>query len=174
MTSRRLFWLALALGLANYLAMVLWSLPRISQAAGGAVPFDLRPLGYDLDEAQAFLGCITPEGRSFYLHTQHWLDTFYPPLLALTLASGLLWLAPRAWGRWRWLLALLPLPGMLFDWLENARVALLLQASDVGPGMIAAASRATVLKSAFTTLAMAAFVGVLLLAAWRRWRPPVG
>lgn len=167
---KRLFWLSLALALALYAVMVLWSLPRIQAAAGGALPFDLRPTGYGFDDAAAFLGQISPEGRGFYLHVQHWLDTFYPPLLAITLASGIRWMAPQGWGRWTIALMLLPVPGLLFDWLENARVATLLRASDVSAAMVAAASEATLLKSAFTTVAILAFCVVLALRLWKRWR----
>ncbi len=168
---KQLFWLSLALALALYAVMVLWSLPRIQAAAGGALPFDLRPTGYGFDDAAAFLGQISAEGRRFYLHTQHWLDTFYPPLLAIALASGIRWLSPQGWGRWTIALMLLPVPGLLFDWLENARVATLLSASDVSAAMVAGASAATLLKSAFTTIAMLAFCVLLSMRLWQQWRP---
>ena len=69
--------------------MVLWSLPLISEMAGGGIPFDMRPGGYSFDDALVFLREITDAGRHFYLSTQHLLDMFYPTLLAITLAIPL-------------------------------------------------------------------------------------
>ena len=57
---RVLFWTCFAAAMAIYIAMILWSLPVITEAAGGLAPFDMRPFGYTLADAQAFLS------RSFF------------------------------------------------------------------------------------------------------------
>ena len=80
------------------------------------MPFDLRPLGYDADSAKAFLQHLSPAGRDFYLNVQHKLDTAYPALLALALASGIAALAPKGRSRWKWLLSATAFPGMVFDY----------------------------------------------------------
>jgi hypothetical protein len=126
MARRPRFWAVVAATLAVYAAMVLWSIPRIEAAAGGLPVFDLRPGGYGFDEARAFLTALSAEGRDFYLRVQHRLDLIYPPLMALATGWALLLLAPGG-GAWR-LVALVPLPGMVFDWLENAAVARMLTA----------------------------------------------
>lgn len=77
------FCLAVMLGLLTYMNAV--TLPKISAAAEGLLPFDLRATGYSEAEAQAFLTALSPEGRALYQGTQHRLDTLYPPLLALVL-----------------------------------------------------------------------------------------
>ena len=45
-------WTALAVAACLYATMTLWTLPEIAQAAGGLPPFDMRPGGYDFDEAR--------------------------------------------------------------------------------------------------------------------------
>lgn len=163
---KHVFWASLAASLAIYAVMVLWSLPFIQQEAGGLRPFDLRPGGYSMAEASEFLTRISEEGRTFYLTVQHRLDLFYPALLAITLASGLWLMAPASWRIGRWLLALLPLPGMIFDYLENYLVAGLLRQSpaSLDGELVAAASFVTLLKSIATTVAMV--VLLLLLVGW--------
>lgn len=71
---------------AVYLTMVFGTLPAL-QAQAGMMPFDLRPAGYSTDTALALLRALGAEGRFEYLTRQLPLDTFYPALMALTLAS---------------------------------------------------------------------------------------
>ncbi len=167
LSLKRLFWISLLVSLAIYAAMVFWSLPFIQQQAGGLRPFDLRPGGYSLAEASEFLQRLSEQGRTFYLTVQHKLDFFYPALLAITLGCGLWLMAPASWKVARWLLILLPLPGMAFDYVENYFVASLLKASPalIDERAVAAASLATVIKSITTTVAIVALVVLLLM--WR-------
>jgi len=166
----RLFWISLVLALAVYGAMVGWSLPRIAAEAGGLAAFDLRPLGYSYDEAVAFLARLSPAGHSFYLEIQHRLDSAYPILLALTLASGTALLVPPRLGSWKWLLAATALPGMVFDYRENALVAELLTAPPdaIDPALVASASLATQIKSLSTAVATLIFLILLVWALRRR------
>lgn len=165
-----IFWVSLAAAAAVHAVMILWTLPAITRAAGGLSPFDLRPGGYSFAEAQAFLAALTPEGRHLYLDVQHKLDTAFPLLLAVALGSGLVRLAPAVLGRARWLLALLPVPGALFDYLENLMVGGMLRLNGIDAEGVGAASLFTLLKSAFTGLAMTVFLSLAVYAAVRRWR----
>jgi hypothetical protein len=169
MSRRYLFRLLLAVMFAVYLAMLLWSLPHLRATAGGLAPFDLRPAGYSLAEAQALLAALGAEGRNYYLTVQQSLDSAYPALLAVVLVLAFRALAPG----WPGLgLSVLAVLGSGFDYLENARVAVLLRAGPeaVTAEMVAAANRATVLKSAAVTLAMVALLVLLANRGWRRWR----
>jgi hypothetical protein len=158
MRLTRIFWLSLAATLGLYLVLVLWSLPRISAEAGGAVPFDLRPMGYSFDEAQAFLAALSAEGRAHYLGMQHRLDWIYPALLGATFISGFALLFRRAV---LWVLVPLALSVTAFDWLENIAVAELLRtdAGSLQTPAIAEASRWSMLKSLATTLAWLLLLG---------------
>ncbi|MCP4382693.1 MAG: hypothetical protein GY798_14955 [Hyphomicrobiales bacterium] len=171
MTSGRIaFWGLLVVTVAVYVAMVAWSLPFIAADAGGLIPFDMQPTGYGFDAALAFVGGLSPEGVAFYLDVQHSLDLIYPALLAATLFFAIAELARNRTGRWRWLLAAAAIPGAIFDWLENSAVATMLAAGPDGltPEMVETASRWTILKSGFTTLAMAIVV-VLIAGHAVRW-----
>jgi hypothetical protein len=167
---RTLFWLVIGATLGVCLAMILWSIPRISAAAGGLATFDMRPGGYTLEEARAFLAALSSEGAAFYRRVQLRLDIVYPGLLALATGWAILRLAPR-WRFRRWL-ALVPLPAMAFDWLENASIARMLAA---GPERLTAelAARATALsqaKAVASTVALSLLLALCLFAAVRWWR----
>jgi len=170
MSRRAWAYLALiAVTLAVYAAMVLWSLPKIVYAAGGLLPFDLRPTGYSLSEAQAFLAALDGDAVGFYLDVQQRLDLFYPALMALVLVGAFMrlfgWL-PAA------ILSGIAVLGALFDYLENAAVRAMLTAGPdaMNETLVHGASRWTMLKSGFAGVAILALLVGLAMAGWRRWR----
>lgn len=173
MTARqRAFWALFALTMAVYLAMLLWSLPIVTAAAGGLIPFDLRPSGYNETQAREFLAALSDEGRAFYLRIQHRLDFLFPGMVAVLLAFSIHWLYRPTFWIARMVLILLPFIGAFFDYLENYRVAgmLVLAPGRVELTQIASASQATVLKSGFMTAAMVAVLVGLGLYGRRKWR----
>jgi len=165
-----MFWAVVAATLAVYAVMLGWSIPAISDAAGGRAVFDMLPAGYSYAEAQAFLAALSPEGADFYLRVQHRLDLIYPALLAISTGWAMVRLAPR-W-RWRPALLLAPIAGMVFDYLENRAVAAMLSAGADGltPEMVAQASRFSQLKAIFSTLSLGLLLVLILAWAFRRWR----
>ena len=169
MSGGRLFWAVVVATLAVYAVMLGWSIPTISDAAGGRAVFDMLPAGYSYAEAQAFLAALSPVGADFYLRVQHRLDLIYPALLAISTGWAMVRLAPH-W-RWRPALLLVPIPGMVFDYLENRAVAAMLSAGADGltPEMVAQASRFTQLKAIFSTLSLGLLLVLILAWAYRRW-----
>ncbi len=171
MRARRVaFWTLFAVTLVIYAVMVLWSLPKISAAAGGQPAFDMRPFGYSFDAAKSFLAAITPDGTVFYLNVQHRLDAAYPALLAATLFFAIRALVPARSGLVRSVIALVVIPGAVFDYLENGGVTAMLNAGAPGvtPELVARASLWTLLKSLFTTVAMLLMLALAGLALWQR------
>jgi hypothetical protein len=171
MKSRRIaFWILLVVTIAVYVVMVNWSLPLISEQANGLRPFDLKPIGYDYAEAKAFLAALTPEGADLYLRVQHTLDSLYPALLAATLFFAIVLIAPKSLGAWRWVIALIAIPGAVFDYLENAAVSAMIAAGPDGitEADVADASLWTVLKSAFTTIAFVVLLAFLVVWVFSR------
>lgn len=164
------FWTVVVVALCVYLAMVGWSIPRISAAAGGLPPFDMRPGGYRLDEARTFLAALTDEGEDFYRRVQLRLDLLYPALLAAATGWAFLRLAPRR--RWRWALVLVAIAAMTFDFLENAAIARMLDAGSDGltSELVARASAWSQLKAAATMVSLSLLLVLLLLALLRRRR----
>lgn len=164
-------WIAFAIAACIYGTMTVWTLPAISQAAGGLQPFDMRPGGYSFAEAQAFLAALSPQGRAIYLGPQQRLDLVYPAALALALGLSLYLLAP--FNRFlKGLLAMIPVLGMVFDYLENATVRAMLLAgpSALQPEQAETASRLTTAKVAFDSAAYVLVVVFLIVWAIRRWR----
>ena len=163
---RNLFWGLFSLTSAIYAAMLGWSLPIITAAAGGLVPFDMRPGGYSFADAHAFLAALTSEGAAFYVNVQQKLDLAYPGLLALTLLYAIAALLPHHIGAWRWVLAVIALPVGIFDYLENHVVAQMIEAGSAGLNveLVAMASQWTVLKAGASTVAMSV---LLILLLWR-------
>ncbi len=145
--------------LACYLLLMVWLAPLLLAQSAGGIPFDLRPMGYDLAAAQAYLATLTPVGAALYLGPIRLMDTVCPILLTLTLCLPLrgrseLWFLPAlAFG--------------LFDLAENVAVARLLQAgTDVQ-------AQAVALASAFTQAKFAAgLVAIVpaLFGLWQAWR----
>ncbi|MBX3532575.1 MAG: hypothetical protein KF849_18405 [Rhizobiaceae bacterium] len=172
MTARLAFWFLAGATIVVWLFMVLLTLPYIQQQAGGLAPFDLRPLGYSFDEAKAFLSALSPEGKAYYLGPQHWLDLFFPGLIAATLYCALVvLLRPYMGGSGRFVAAVAALVA-IFDWLENSAVAAILNAGPDGvtADMVAAASRWTLLKSGVSTVVYTAVLVLAVIAGWRLWK----
>jgi hypothetical protein len=165
------FWVCFILAAAILAAMVLYTFPTISAAAGGLTPFDLRPFGYSLEETKAFLTALTPEGRDLYLNTQQRLDTPYPILIAISLALGGFLIAPFRPAVMRWLPTITALPGAVFDYRENFLVARLLRSSleSLDPDLAAAASFATLAKSLCNALAVTLVLIFAIVWVKHRW-----
>jgi len=153
--------------LAFYLLIVLWSLPVISADADGLAPFDLRPFGYDLDAARAFLVALGEAGLAQYLGPQAVLDRVFPALLGVTLVLCFWQLFPR---RWAIGLGALALAGMWLDWQENIAVADLLKlgADGIDEEVVSIAALFTTLKSAAVTVALCALLFGVVRAVWQR------
>ena len=131
--QRIAFWGLVGVALAVYALMLTWSLPTVSSAAGGLTPFDMRPGGYSLADANAFLTALSAAGADFYRTVQQRLDIVYPALIALTLGLSIAKLLPRGMGYWQWLAALVAVPIAVCDYLENHWVAVMI---DAGPALL--------------------------------------
>jgi hypothetical protein len=139
-------------------------MPTISAEAGGLAPFDMRLTGYTLDDARAFLSALSPAGKDLYLGAQLMLDLFFPALLASTIVLAIGALTRRGW--LRWLLVLVVLAGMVFDYMENFSVGRMLEYGPDGvtQALVDRASLSTMLKSQFDGLALLAVL--TLIGGW--------
>lgn len=152
-------WLLPLVTALTYGCLVLWFGPQVQAAAGGLLPFDLRPLGYDADDARALLTALSPEGVALYLGAVRINDTIFPLLFTLALCLPL-----AGWG-WFWFLPALAYG--LLDLAENMAVAALLRTGpSVTDGMVALASGLTMAKFLAVALALLA-AGLALLGKWQ-------
>jgi hypothetical protein len=173
-------WLVVVLLAGNgalWAVMFFGTLAHLQALAGGAAPFDIRPLGYSYEEARSFLAATGEQGRAYYLSRQLILDTVYPPFYAVSRALALWWLTMpgRLYDgailqRWRWTLVAIPVVMASFDGVENVCIAKMLwNWPDLSPGLVQVSSLATRLKfiaGVFTEISMAA----LAVPALLRWR----
>ena len=155
-----------------YVMMVLGTLTHLSDLAM-MQPFDLRPTGYSQADATGLLESLGEAGRQYYLTRQIPLDTLYPALLALTLISALRWRAakfgPTVITRIGGTVAIL---AAVFDYLENLGIVfMLLAGAGSHPMLIYAASMATILKSALTSVAILAVFATLAPILFQRFMP---
>lgn len=151
-----MLWVFFAAMLVPWLAMNLWTAPRIEKLAGGSRLLEMRLTGYSFDDARGFVAVIGDEGARLYLDVQLWLDMAFPPLLGAVLFLGYRWLFPGLPGR---IIGTVSLGSIVVDYLENAAVAVMLRAGADGmtPQMVAAANFWTMTKWG------SAFVGAVTL-----------
>ena len=170
--ANKLFWSVVLVAAGLYGVMLFWSLPVLLAASGNLRPFDLRPWGYTYQEALTLLAALGARGITFYRTVQLTLDTAFPLFESLATGWAILRLAPPRWGRWRLALALIVLPGMGFDYLENAAIARML---DLGPtglnaSLVARASQFSQMKALFVALAMSLLLALIALWGLRLFR----
>jgi hypothetical protein len=65
---------------------------HLERLASGLTPFDIRSRGYSYAEDRAFLEAIGEQGRRYYANPELVIDTFYPPLYAVSRVLALWWL----------------------------------------------------------------------------------
>lgn len=158
----RFFWFILAMMLAAWLGMNLWSAPRIEELSGGLRLLDMRFTGYGFEDTRAFIRAIGDEGVAFYLGVQLWIDMVFPPLLGSVLFLFYRWLFPGWPGR---IIGTLSLLSIVVDYLENAALATMLRAGADGltPEMVASASQWTQMKWSLSMIGLATMVAGVVL-----------
>ena len=164
MNRMKIFWTIVAIAVIDYLVMVVWSLPYIANQAGGLMPFDVRPTGYSLEEAKAFVGALSTKGNVFYLSMQHMLDTVFPIMEAIAVGWGIFMLMPESRGVVRWVAVIPAIAGMVFDLLENRQVGVMLTtgAGDLTAEIVSRGSMFTITKSILVTVSFLILASLLL------------
>ena len=155
------------IGASVYLLMIYVTLAHI-EAVSGHVPFDMRPFGYGPTEAATLLEALGVEGRAYYLSHQIALDTLYPAMLTLTLIATICWFGQRMPNRNLVRFGVAISIGIaLFDYVENLGIAAMIWSwPEVSVPLVFATSTATILKSAFTTVAV--LLTLLVGFSWTR------
>jgi hypothetical protein len=154
-------------------------LAQLARLASGLTPFDIRLRGYRYDEARAFLETIGDQGRVYYLSPELILDTFYPPIYAVSRGLALWWLTMPGRVRdaplplkVRWALIAVPILMASLDLIENGFIALMLWSwPDLSRGVVEISSLATqvkILAGALTEALMLGLAAVWLLRLFAR------
>jgi len=159
------------IGASIYLLMINVTLAHI-EAVSGHIPFDMRPFGYGVTEAETLLEALGVEGRAYYLSHQLALDLFYPAMLTLTLVATICWFGQRMPDKRSVQFGIaLSVGSALFDYIENIGiVAMIWNWPEVSVPLVYATSTATILKSALTTIAV--LLTLLVGFNWTRLSRP--
>jgi hypothetical protein len=151
-------------------------LKHLTDLAGGLTPFDIRPKGYSYADARAFLEAIGEQGRAYYANPELLIDTFYPPLYAVSRGLALWWLTMPGRVREaplplkvRYALVAVPILMASFDLVENGCIAVMLWTwPDLSHGLVEVSSLATrvkIMAGVFTEVLMGA-LAVIWLTRW--------
>ena len=118
---------------------------------GGASILDLE-FGYSQEEAYQMLTALGTAGRSFYLMKISPLDFLFPFTYMLCFAGWIALLIKQVTHRDRYkYLLLIPVLTMLFDWMENVNIIVMLNGyPDLPAGAVFSASISGMLKTVFT------------------------
>ncbi|WP_318508809.1 hypothetical protein [Bacillus sp. T3] len=180
----KLWLLFLLLAQTIYIIMQTYSIPRISHEAGNLLLFDMKPLGYTYEYAFKFLSQLSENGYSLYKYVQLPLDILFPILNCITGLSTfilLLRLYNKAKNRsdittlssFSKAILSLPLIAMLFDYLENIMIFLMLSYKSAVPKIIVyAADIFTIIKSMSTSIfyLITILIFIICCATWIRNR----
>jgi hypothetical protein len=151
-------------------------LAHLTHLAGGLTPFDIRPKGYSYAEAHAFLEAIGSQGRRYYANPELVIDTFYPPLYAVSRGLAMWWLTMP--GRLRedplplkvrYALIAVPILMATLDLAENGCIAVMLWTwPDLSHGLVEVSSVATRVKimAGVLTEALMGALAVIWLMRW--------
>lgn len=153
--SGRTVLVSFILTMSIYLLMLSYTIPKVESFAPGLALFDLSPAGYSFQQAYTLLETLGETGRNVYLTQQLPLDFIYPGLFAFAYSLFLTWLFAKSFSAdsKMFALALVPVLGGLFDYLENiAILVMLISFPHLSPGLVGLASTFTLLKGLFTTL----------------------
>lgn len=150
--------LFLLLSQVIYSIMQMLTIPGIQKEAGGLPIFDMQFLGYSYEYAHKFLSQLTAKGYELYLFYQLPLDLLYPFLNFLTGICTFVLLS-RIYLKYKdkmlqekyYLIRnvlILPLASMVFDYLENSMIFVMLSYKEAVPKtFVTLSSIFTLLKS---------------------------
>ena len=144
--------------------MFVFSIGPLNEKIGSPI-FDLRPMGYNYEEALYILSQLDDEWRSFYLFPQLFLfDILYPFLLAIAMyyfGKRLLILNNLKFrGPYLFLISI-PFWSMIFDYAENTCISLMLQnTGNPSSFLVKISSSFSLLKSSTSTAAWIILLGL--------------
>ncbi len=154
MASGRVVLKLFILTMAVFSLMIMFTIPKVESFASGIPLFDMSPAGYSYQQAISLLESLGEDGRNVYLFQQLPVDFVYPGLFAISYALLLTWLFAKSFATNSkiFFLALVPVLGGFFDYLENIGIIIMINAfPNISQGLVAVVNIFTLLKSAFTT-----------------------
>lgn len=132
-----------------YAVMITITIPYISKDINNLAIFDMRPMGYSVNDALEILDNLSTDRLKYYKTVQLSLDILYPFLVAI---YGLFAFAEiRKKIKITKLSYILPIMICVFDYLENMMIYIMLVGNS-SPIIIKTASSFTIIKSMSTVV----------------------
>ena len=162
-------WAAMA-GLVVFALFMITVLP--GQSTGGMQSSPDTSLYYSADQLYRMAETYGPDGRQAYIQARFTFDLIWPLVYTFFLLTALSYLGRLAFpagSSWR-LVNLLPLVGVLFDYLENIATSLVMARYPLATPVVAElAGVFTLLKWLFIGLSFLVLVSWLAIAIWRKF-----
>jgi len=150
---------------ALYGYMLTSSIPKVMGYAHEMKLLDMKPVGYTVEYARELFSALGETGRHAYLYEQIPVDMVYPLFFAISYSLLLTYLFGKGFRPEDWIqnLAVIPIFGGVFDYLENIGIIYHLQTyPQLSDSLIRLTSICSILKSVFTTIFfLLLFVGLL-------------
>jgi hypothetical protein len=162
--------LLFSINMIVYLTILFYSIPKVVTSAPEMKLFDVSPSGYTTEYAISLLNAVGPEGRNLYLSLQLPLDFIYPGLFIVSYSLLFAWLLKKSYDlKSKVYYALyLPILAGLFDYTENVLIIMMLKTyPDLGSGLVAVASLATIIKSVLSSVFFILLVLSIIQAIWK-------
>jgi len=146
------------LAMIIYTVMLTITLPHLKSIMNGLDVFDMRPMGYSVEEGREILNSLPNSGVEYYRNIQLPLDFIYPGLLAIfgVLSFGYI----RKWTKVPAILFVFPIFAGMFDYLENIAIYAMLGGMNSSV-VIKTASILSISKSVSTTIFLFALLGLV-------------
>lgn len=152
--------------MAVYALMLLFSIPKVHQFAGGMRLPDMMPEGYDFEYIMNLFSALGDNGRSMYLSLQLPIDMIYPALFAICYSLMLAYFLKKLRKEHSLLLVLcfLPFVAGVADYFENIGIIYMLkQFPDLTEQTVDIVSGFSVIKSTATSIYFAVLILMLVV-----------
>lgn len=147
-----------------------FGLAKLMEITGGHSILDMELMGYSVDRAYEILDHLGAEGRSFHVKYIMPMDIIFPLSYGLFYFTTLTLIVKELWKKVKrpWLIGFIGLAAMLFDWLENIMIFILLNNyPNRLDGIVRIANRFTQVKSFFIIISMTLIASGLIALAFK-------
>lgn len=149
-----------------YVFMLVVTIPKVMEFAGGMKLLDMMPAGYDAEYVNRLFSALGAEGRFAYLHNQLPVDMIYPLLFGISYCLLFAWFLRRTKLHESsfFYLCFLPLIAGISDYIENFGIITLLKNfPNYSQETVSITNTFSLLKSTTSTLFFLALIIVMIV-----------
>lgn len=146
--------------------MLVVTIPKVTEFAGGMKLLDMLPSGYDADYVNKLFEALGMAGRRAYLYNQIPADMFYPGLFGVTYCLLFAWFLKKInhFKSALFYFSFLPVISGISDYIENIGIITMInEYPDISSETVAIANTFSLLKSTSTTFYFFALLVVIII-----------